>query len=131
MPLHPDYGKSNPIICLICYELANGNYFKYMQVGLQNGLQQLISSYVEILDVFVPFEINRKSLLNKITAALEKNATTPEHYEETMHFLREFELFAKNVISCGYNILMIESTAKKKIDIEKRLIIDEDLCEIY
>lgn len=163
-----------------------------------------MARYVEVLDVFVPFEINRKSLLSKIAAALEKNAVSPAHYENTMCFLRDaetyfdkiafdfpcdivfpklsigmmlksaapelrddysnlcekvldyfemvcefdrpklfvlvnfrcyindadFELFAEAVVSHGYNILMIESAAKKKIAIEKRLIIDNDLCEI-
>lgn len=52
-----------------------------------------MAKYVELLDVFVPFELNRKSLLTKITAALEKNATEPEHYEETMRFLRDAEVY--------------------------------------
>jgi CRISPR type II-A-associated protein Csn2 len=163
-----------------------------------------LSKYVEVLDAFVPFEMNRKSLLTKITAALEKNAVNPAHYEKTMQFLRDaelyldqiafdfpcdivfpklsigtllksvapqlrdektslcekvldyfelvcefdrpklfvlvnfrsyvndrdLELFAKTVILHGYNVLMIESAEKRKLEIEKRRIIDEDLCEI-
>lgn len=163
-----------------------------------------MARYVDVLDTFVPFEINRKSLLTKIAGVLEKEAVAPAHYEDTMSFLRDtelyldkiafgfpcdivfpklsigsviksvspelrdeyddlcekvldyfelvcefdrpklfvlvnfrcyvndakYEMFAKTAISHGYHVLMIESVAKKKIDIENRLIIDEDLCEI-
>lgn len=160
--------------------------------------------YVEVLDSFVPFEINRKSLLSKMVTALEKEAVRPEHYEQTMCMMRdievylekiafdfpcditfpkisvnallkgvglqlrdeypnlcekvldyfelvcefdrpklfvlvnfrsyiddeEFALFAQSVMSHGYQVLMIEGFAKKKIPQENRLIIDGDLCEI-
>lgn len=42
----------------------------------------------------------------------------------------EMEKFAETVIMHGYDILAIESCAYKKLKNEKRLIIDEDLCEI-
>lgn len=47
-----------------------------------------MDKYVEVLDVFAPFEINRKPLLSKVNAALEKNAVAGEHWEETGEILR-------------------------------------------
>ena len=47
--------------------------------------------YVEILDRFVPFELNRKPLLNRIVSALEKTALSEQHYSETMQTLGQAE----------------------------------------
>lgn len=45
------------------------------------------ASYAELLDTFVPFELNRKPLLNKIASALEKNAADAEHYQSSSELL--------------------------------------------
>lgn len=42
------------------------------------------STSAELLSSFFPFDLNRKPLLNRIVAALEKEATSPENYSETM-----------------------------------------------
>ncbi len=42
---------------------------------------------VELLDVFVPFELNRKPLITKLCAALEKCAISPEVFEKTGEIL--------------------------------------------
>ena len=52
-----------------------------------------MSEYAEIIDRFVPFEINRKELLSKVASALEKQANAPENYEQTMKTLRDVEAF--------------------------------------
>lgn len=161
-----------------------------------------LSKNIDLTTTFIPFEINRKSLVNKIIATLEKNAIA-NHYEETMKLLceiekyldiishdysitpsfnkstvssliksvgifieedqnniaekmidymeivREFdgekifvtagmrsyisnelaERFMKTVLDHGYKILMIESVTDKISQYEKRLTIDQDLCE--
>lgn len=45
--------------------------------------------YAEIMDRFVPFEVNRKPLLTKITSALERKAASSEHWERTGRILME------------------------------------------
>lgn len=52
-----------------------------------------MSEYAEIVDRFVPFEINRKELLSKVASALEKQANAQENYEQTMKTLRDVEAF--------------------------------------
>ena len=42
----------------------------------------------------------------------------------------EAELFLSTVLSYGYHMLMLESSAKPLLKSESRVIIDEDLCEI-
>lgn len=42
---------------------------------------------LELLDVFVPFELNRKPLITKLCAALEKCAVLPELFEATGEIL--------------------------------------------
>jgi CRISPR type II-A-associated protein Csn2 len=42
----------------------------------------------------------------------------------------EIERFMETVLSRGYNLLMIENRDYHRLSFEKRLVIDEDLCEI-
>ena len=42
------------------------------------------SKHAEIIDRFVPFEMNRRALLTRIAAALEKDALSEQHYAGTM-----------------------------------------------
>lgn len=160
--------------------------------------------YAELLDTFVPFDINKKTLLTKICIALEKRAVSPELYEKSMKIMTEVEnylhevafdlpcdvqfdklsisslikaaspelrdeytslaekvldymelvnefnrkkvffivnmrsyiddeeteRFAQTVSSHGYQILMIENVDRKTLRNEKKIIIDNDLCEI-
>lgn len=170
----------------------------------KNDKPILFEKYAEILDRFVPFEINRKNLISKIISEVEKEALSPEHYEETMSLLsnlecylynlsldmdccidntklsissiikasapeirddydslgekildymeivrrfekdkifffvnlrsyindKDMELFMESAISHGFNVIMIDNKEYKRCDYEKRLIIDENLCEI-
>lgn len=50
-----------------------------------------MGKYVEILSDFICFDLNRKTLLNKITGELEKVAVSPEHYTKTRELLAEIE----------------------------------------
>lgn len=49
------------------------------------------SKYAELLTDFVQFNINQKSLLNKVCAALEKVAVSAEKYQETSLLLAGIE----------------------------------------
>lgn len=184
------------------YSQKNGNNGKV--VVSENYTPVSIAKKVEIIDKFIPFELNTKPIVNGIASALEKSAVNEENISralllvaETERFLTdiafelscnvsftnisvssiikhsginvesdidnisekvyeymeliteferqklfitinmrsfvdddEMEKFAETVIMHGYDILAIESCAYKKLKNEKRLIIDEDLCEI-
>ncbi|MGI6172895.1 MAG: type II-A CRISPR-associated protein Csn2 [Christensenellales bacterium] len=53
--------------------------------------------YAEILDVFVPFSLNRRTLLGKITAAIEREALEASHYEQTIQVLQDIETLLDDV----------------------------------
>lgn len=161
----------------------------------------------EILTDFINFNLNQKSLLNKVCAAMEEVAVTPEHYMATqellaeiehridewtfgfdcnvvvskisvanllkavgvefsddyegesgevervldyMELVREFDRdkmfvtvnmrdffqdevigkFMQTVCAHEFRVLMLEGKARRRLTRERRLIIDEDLCEI-
>ena len=69
----------------------NGEKGKAVVAG-EAGILEL-AKYVEVLDSFIPFDLNRKSLLSKITLAMEKCALSPEHYEDSMKIMGEIESF--------------------------------------
>ena len=163
-----------------------------------------ISKYAALIDSFVPFEMNRKPVLNRIITSLTQQASLPEHFEKTASLLANTEMwlddlamgfscdivfpglsvptlikaaapeirsntdsvaekmldlmelteefdrlrlfftvnmrsyvtdeemsaFVKTVISHGYPVIGIESSAHPYLSDEKRVIIDSDLCEI-
>ncbi len=163
-----------------------------------------MSKYAELITTFIPFDMNRKTLLNKILSALEKTALDEGNYYKTtmllsniesyisdltyelpcqidcnrmtvssllkfagihisgevgnsienivdyMELVREFEKdklfifvnmrsyfenqamaeFFKTVIFHKYKVLLIDGFEHQKLDNEKRVIIDSDLCEI-
>ena len=49
--------------------------------------------YADVTVQFAPFQINRKSLLTKLYAALEQNALRAENYKETGELLNEMERY--------------------------------------
>lgn len=49
------------------------------------------STSAELLSSFFPFELNQKTLLNRIAGALEKEALLPENYQKTMELLSSTE----------------------------------------
>ena len=51
----------------------------------------------DLMSSFFPFDINRKSLITKITAALEKNSMTAENYEKTVSFLTTAERYLDDI----------------------------------
>ena len=56
-----------------------------------------ISKQLELLTQFIPFEINRKNLISKISAELEKNAVCSEKYEHTAELLRMLEEYLSDL----------------------------------
>lgn len=52
-----------------------------------------MDKYAEQLIQFVPFDLNKKSLLSRITAYMQKIATDEIHYETTSEFLSVWEKF--------------------------------------
>ena len=159
---------------------------------------------LELLDRFIPFDLNNKALITGITADLEKKAISDERYSQSNTLLGEIDrflteiafdcpcdieftkinvgsiikaagvsvcddydnlgekiidyfelvnefigrktfitvnlrsylndkdarLFMSTVTSHGFDVIMIESFEHTKLDEEKRLIIDADLCLI-
>ena len=86
------------------------------------------STSAELLSSFFPFDLNRKPLLNRIVAALEKEATSPD----LRSFLNEeeTEAFFQSVVLHEFSVVMFENREYPKNKWEKRLILDRDLCII-
>lgn len=200
--------------------IENQSFFRKLLADIYQSLDGILTSatlsenyqplefskYAELITDFINFNINRKSLLNKVCVALERNSVSAENYLETqillsdiekkvgewafefpcdivaskisvsnliraigieinndyegesgdaeriidyMELVREFdrdkmfitvnmrsyfsdgviENFMKTAASHGYKVLMIESKSYPLLAYEKRLTIDEDLCE--
>ena len=52
-----------------------------------------IAKNLELLSQFVPFELNKKSLITKVTACMEKLSVDSAHYEKTMELLSTLEAY--------------------------------------
>ena len=50
-----------------------------------------IKTNLEVINSFIPFEINKKQLVTKIVSALEKTALSPEFYERSVRILGDIE----------------------------------------
>lgn len=50
-----------------------------------------IAGNLDLITQFFPFEINRKTLLNKVLSRLEKHAVAPEFYERSQQLLSNLE----------------------------------------
>lgn len=55
------------------------------------------SRYADVIDVFVPFSLNRKPLLSKISAALEREAVDEAHYEQSLQLLQAVETLLDDI----------------------------------
>lgn len=53
--------------------------------------------YVDIIEDFAPFDINRKSLLTKIATEMERNALDGEHYLQTVQLLANVEKYMSEI----------------------------------
>ena len=57
-----------------------------------------IGKYTELITQFVPFELNKKTLLNKVTAMANKLSVDPDYYESTMGELASIEKYLWNIV---------------------------------
>lgn len=184
------------------YNQKNGNNGRV--VVSENDVPISIAKNVEIIDRFIPFELNTKTIVNSISNALEKNAVNKENVGRTLELVAEIERYlmelafefpcdisftsvsisslikhsginvesdlqnisekvfeymnlltefdrkklfitvnmrsfvddkemeqlAETVVAHGYDVIAIESCAYKMLKNERRLIVDDDLCEI-
>ena len=90
------------------------------------------SKRAELLSTFVPFEMNRKTLINRIVSAAEKTAVNSENYMKTMQMMTNIENYIADILSefdCSLNYPKISpASVIKAAGIE---IADngESLCE--
>lgn len=66
-------------------------------VLFQNDKMISFSANAELLSSFFPFELNRKTLLNRIAGSLEKEAVSPENYQETMCLMAATEKYLSDL----------------------------------
>ena len=197
--------------------VENPNFYRHLLCDLYGQLQGVegklvlsdkgktlvISKWVELVDNCIHFELNRKSLLTKVCAAMERTAVSEAFFLKTagllcalesyvdelafelpgdivcekcsvagvlkgigiglrddyedplerlidfMELVREFdrdklfvlvglrsffpdgqvEAFLKTVLDHGYRVLLLDCVSREKLSCEKRLTIDNDLCE--
>lgn len=55
------------------------------------------SSHAELLSSFFPLSLNKKTILNKIAAALEKEALSPEQYQATIQLMAGTEAYLSSL----------------------------------
>ena len=80
------------------YRFVNDLYCQYNgesgeAVLSENNVPISIFGNLELLTNFFPFEINRKPLLTKISAKLEKSSLSPEFYERSQQLIGNIENF--------------------------------------
>ena len=78
-------------ICEDIYQQIEGNDGQSI-VSIDN-VPIDIRKNVELITQFVPFELNKKGLLNKVISRAEKMAIEPDYYEITMTELANIEKF--------------------------------------
>ncbi len=187
--------------CDICNQISGNNG---STVVSENDKPCIFPKRVELLDQFVPFEVNTRLIISKLNAAFEQNALSPDYYETGMQLLSEIECFlnsmsldlpcdvlftklnmgsiikalgaefrneyhslpeqildymelvrvldrdklfillnprsyisdeelellAKDILAKGYHVLFVDSFSRRLVAREKRITIDDDLCEI-
>ena len=56
-----------------------------------------ISKNLEILTTFIPFELNKKSILGKISSELDKRSSEPDLYKDTLEILSHVEKYLYDI----------------------------------
>ena len=77
----------------------------YRQINGESGVSVLssddspieIKKNVELISSFVPFELNKRSLIGKIISALEKTSVDEEFYLRTVSLLSEIERYIEDI----------------------------------
>lgn len=63
----------------------------------ENNKVLRMDRYAEQIMQFIPFEMNRKGIINKINAELQKIAVDAEHYLQTSEMLVQWERYCMNL----------------------------------
>lgn len=77
------------------YNQKNGNTGK--AVVSEDYMPVSVVKKVEIIDRFIPFEMNTKAILNAITSALEKSALSEENIGRSFEITAEVERFLTDI----------------------------------
>ena len=96
----------------ICNQIAGDKGRSVIGNGGDKPLD--FSKNAELLSAFVPFEINKKTLVSKITSALEREAQNGYQYDKTMSLLTEIEKYMEDISSsfdCNLYFTKITSSA--------------------
>ncbi len=111
--IHPHIGRlfdteQNVVETLV---IENQRLFKMLLTDIYDQIQGLsgetvlsendevisFAKHVEILDRFVPFTLNQKSLLTKISASLEKIAVGAEYIDQSIKLIATLEQFFNKI----------------------------------
>lgn len=79
-------------ICLDIYNQAMLGMEGLTVVSVDN-IPVDMSKCVELISQFIPFELNKKGLLNKLVSRMEKVAVDPDYYEQTMIEMADIEKY--------------------------------------
>lgn len=76
-----------------------------------------VSKSVEVITQFIPFEINKKSLINKFVTKITTYAKSAEYYEKTMEVMSEIESYLIDLLweldgNFEYDSIAIDSIIK-------------------
>lgn len=63
----------------------------------RNDIPVDFSRHADIVDSFVPFDVNRKSLISKMVSALEKTASAPEQTTQTGNILQQLQTYLEGL----------------------------------
>lgn len=63
----------------------------------ENDVPISFSKNAELISAFVPFELNRRSLITKICVFLEKTAMNEEHFKDTYSLLANIESYVSSL----------------------------------
>lgn len=129
--------ENQPFLCEIIEDLCNQkNGDEGKAVVSENNVPLSISKNVEIIDRFIPFELNTKPIISGICSVLESCAYNEINYSRTNEILAELERYLYDIsmdVPCSvcFDAITISSIIKHSgvgIDI-KGAGIAEKLCE--
>lgn len=78
-------------ICDDLYNQVQGNEGKSV-VSSDNKVLE-VSKNVEVLNQFIPFDVNTKVLLNRLSSTIEKKALENDYYEKTMQEMANLQKY--------------------------------------
>lgn len=128
--------------------LSGSYYMRSMEV--LNGIEKYITELcVDYPCNFNFTKLNIGSIIRSVGMQIENDGTILEQLTDYMNLVRNFEqeklfiilgmrnyftddemeTFIETVLSHDFKLLLVEGTAKTKLKLTKRLIIDADLCE--